>query len=430
MKKHLLLLALMAITFSIWAQPAEKMVKVMITPNSADWNYKLNDKVKFDVLVTMNNIPLKDANIRYELSYDMMTPFKTEKTILKDGKMQIDAGTMKVPGFLRCRVFASYDGNEYEFRSTAAFSPEEIKPVVKMPSDFSEFWDKAKAENAKIPIDARLILLPERCTEKSNVYELSIQNYQYGSRIYGILCVPKAPGKYPALLRVPGAGVRPYNGDVASSDKGIISLEIGIHGIPVTMERKVYDNMANAALKNYQFNNWDDRDKIYYKRVYLGCIKAVDYIFSMPEFDGSNIVVAGGSQGGALSIVTAALDNRIKGLIAFYPALCDLNGYLEGRAGGWPHLFRNNTDKPCVLEEKVKTAQYYDVVNFARLVKVPGFYSLGYNDMVCPPTSMYAACNSITAPKTFMLVPEIAHYAYYEQWKKALLWADQLLMQK
>ena len=47
------------------------------------------------------------------------------------------------------------------------------------------------------------------------MYELNIQNYRMGSRIYGILCIPKAPGKYPALLRVPGAVVL---------SKGIVGL--------------------------------------------------------------------------------------------------------------------------------------------------------------------------------------------------------------
>ena len=321
-----------------------------------------------------------------------------------------------------------YQGNEYEGRATAGYSPEKIDPVVQMPSDFIEFWNKAKAENAKIPVDARLRLLPERCTSKSNVYELSIQNFQHGGRIYGILCIPNVPGKYPAILRLPGAGVRGFNGDVSSSDNGIISLEIGIHGIPVTMDNKIYDNLYKAGLNGYQFTSWDDRDKVYYKRVYMGCIRAIDYIFSMPEFDGSNVVVQGGSQGGALAIVTSALDDRVKGLVSFYPALCDLAGYLEkDRAGGWPHLFRDIKGESCVIEEKVKIAAYYDVVNFARLIKIPGFYSFGYNDMVCPPTTMFAAYNTITAPKTFVLVPETAHYGYPEQWGKASEWVTKIL---
>lgn len=121
-------------------------------------------------------------------------------------------------------------------------------------------------------------------------------------------------------------------------------------------------------------------------------------------------------------IVTAGLDSRIKGLISYYPALSDVTGYLHGRAGGWPHLFRNNPSKPCVLDEKARIAGYFDVVNFARQIKVPGFYSFGYNDMVCPPTSVYSAINVVNAPKELFVVPETEHWTYPEQLHKANEW--------
>jgi cephalosporin-C deacetylase-like acetyl esterase len=162
----------------------------------------------------------------------------------------------------------------------------------------------------------------------------------------------------------------------------------------------------------------------YYKRVYLGCIRAVDYIFTLDEFDGENIGVTGGSQGGALSIVTASLDDRIKYLTCAFPALCDLTGYLEDRAGGWPHMFKNEfTNKP----DKIETSKYYDVVNFARSINIPGLYTWGFNDNVCPPTSMHAAYNVITASKELYLVQETAHWGYPEQWNKIADWMTEQL---
>ena len=134
---------------------------------------------------------------------------------------------------MRCIVEAEIDGKLYKGMATAGFDPLLIKPTVPTPADFTQFWDQAKSELATVPIDAKMTLLPERCTEKVNVYHVNLQNFRVGSRLYGILCVPKKEGKYPALLKVPGAGVRPYNGDVAMAEKGIITFEIGIHGIPV-----------------------------------------------------------------------------------------------------------------------------------------------------------------------------------------------------
>ncbi len=405
----------------LFAQPGEKLVKIAVAPDKADWNYNLKENAEFSVSVTKNSVPLDNIDeARYELSYDMMTPFRTGNLELKNGKATIKAGAMNVPGFLRCRIFIKHDGRNYEGMATAGFATRGIAPTTEMPADFVTFWDEAKAANATIPIDPILTLLPEKCNSKVNVYELSIQNYQSGSRIYGILCVPKKPGKYPALLRVPGAGIRPYGGNLNDAENGNISLEIGIHGIPVTMDKKIYDNLSRGALDRYHNMNWDDRNLVYYKRVYMGCVRAIDYIFSMGEFDGKNMYVIGASQGGALSIVTAALDNRVTGLVSIHPALCEVSGYLKGGVGGWPHLRKKIEEPDCVTQQKIKTMAYYDVVNFARLVKVPGFYSFGYNDMVCPPTTMFSAYNVITAPKELLLVPETAHYIYPEQWSKGM----------
>lgn len=404
------------------AQPAEKFIKVLVSPDRPDWNYKTGEKARFKITVMQNSQVISNPVIRYEVGPEMMPGAKTDSLKVKGDNLMIEGGSMATPGFIRCRVTAYVDGNRYEGMATAAFNPEAIKPVTDEPADFISFWEKAKTENAKIPMDVKLTLLPERCTEKVNVYHASIQNFKSGTRVYGILCIPKKEGKYPALLKVPGAGVRPYAGDVSMAENGIIVLEIGIHGIPVTMEGSIYSDLGRSVLDGYPFYNLDDKDRYYYKRVYLGCVRAVDFIYSLPEFDGKTLAVSGGSQGGALSIVTAGLDSRVKYLSAFYPALCDLTGYLNCRAGGWPHMFNSANKSFNVKDDKIATSKYYDVVNFARYVKVPGFYSWGYNDVVCPPTSMYAAYNVITAPKEIFVVQETGHWTYPEQNEKSRQW--------
>lgn len=405
-----------------FAQPAGQMVKIIVAPDHINWLYHPGEKVTFSVMVLQYGNPLKNVKINYEVGPERMEPVKKDSLNLPDGKFVIDGGTMQTPGFLRCIVVAEVNGKKYRNLSTAGFDPEMIEPAVENPAGFVQFWDQAKAGLAKIPMDARMTLLPERCTETVNVYQVNLQNYRIGTRLYGILCVPKKEGKYPAILKVPGAGIRPYYGDVATAEKGFITLEIGIHGISVALDANVYDNLSAGALSGYPWFNLDDRDRFYYKRVYLGCIRANDFLTGLSQFDGTNLAVTGGSQGGALSIVTAALDPRVKFLTAYYPALCDLTGYLRGRAGGWPHLFDKNNIRLNNTKEKIETCGYYDVVNFARLVTVPGMYSWGFNDETCPPTSMYAAYNVITAPKSLYLSLETGHWTYPEQNEKLNGW--------
>jgi cephalosporin-C deacetylase-like acetyl esterase len=357
---------------------------------------------------------LKDVTVDYELGPEFFPTTEQKDVVLKDGKTTLK-GTMKDPGLLRCRVVAKVDGRNYEGMAGALYESEKIVPVSDEPKDFDAFWAGAIEAARKTPLNPTKVLLPEKCTATQDVYEISFQNSGF-ARVYGILMTPKKPGKYPAILQVPGAGVRPYNG--ANYGDDVITLEIGVHGISVTMAQSVYTTLYAGALNGYWGFSKNNKDQFYYKRVYVGCVRAVDYIFSLPEFDGTTIGVSGGSQGGALSIATAALDSRIKFLAPIHPALCDLGGFLKKRAGGWPHYFRYA--KPESGE--VETLSYYDIANFARRVKVPGLYSWGLNDVTCPPTSMYAAYNMITAPKELTLYTDSGHWLYPEQQAATAQW--------
>ena len=405
-----------------YAQPVEQFIKVIVAPDHSDWKYTIGEKATFHITVLQNGNALKNVVVKYEIGPERMDPSKKDSLLVANGMLTTDGDTMKEPGFLRCVATTTIDNKTYRGLGTAAFDPQLIQPAISNPSDFLLFWEKAKADLAKIPLDARMTLLPERCTENVNVYQVNIQNYRPGTRLYGILCIPKKEGKYPAILKVPGAGVRAYAGDIATAEKGFITLEIGIHGVPVNMDPSVYNNLMAGALSGYWNNNLDDKDRFYYKRVYMGCVRANDFLVQLPQYDGSNLGVMGGSQGGALSIITAALDSRVKFLAAFFPALSDLTGYLKGRAGGWPHLFDKNSLAFNNKKDKIETAGYYDVVNFARLLKVPGMYSWGFNDETCPPTSMYAAYNVITSPKELFIAQETGHWTYPEQGEKLSNW--------
>jgi len=419
-KRVLILLGLLLATIPALGQPQREPVMVVVSPDHPDWTYKVSETMAFSILVLRYGNPLSDVEVSYEIKPEKMDTLKTGTIVSSDRPVKVTGLTMAKPGFLRCWASVRLDGREYSGLATAGFSPEQIEPTVPYPKDFVDFWKKAKDEASKIPMDAQMTLLPERCTETVNVYHVNLQNYKIDSRLYGILCLPKVGPRYPALLRVPGAGVRPYYGDVQYAEQGVITFQIGIHGIPVTMDGQVYDDLRHGALEDYPRNKLDDKDNYYYKRVYLGCVRAIDFIFSLPQFDGENLAVTGGSQGGALSIVTAGLDPRIKWLAAFYPALSDVTGYLHGRAGGWPHLFRSEAEKENQL--RIATVPYYDVVNFARQIKVPGLYSWGFNDTVCPPTSMYSAFNLIAAPKRLLISQDTGHWTYAEQREEVETW--------
>ena len=404
------------------AQIMGNNIVVTITPDHKDWNYKAGETANFVVNVLKSGTLLNNAKVDIEAG-PVMYPDAKKSVTLKEGSIKW-SGKMTTPGFYRITATAHVGGKDYRGLCTAAFSPEKLRPYCKEPKDFDEFWSKALSEARKNDLNPTRRLLPERCTKDENVYEVSYVNDNANSRMYGILSVPVKPGKYPALLRVPGAGVRPYSGDTYTAPGKCIVLEIGIHGIPVTMQQSIYDDLRNAALNNYWEVNLAEPNKNYYKRVVTGAVRGVDFIASLPEWDGKAIGVTGSSQGGFLSLATAALDKRITFLGVVHDAMCDFEAEMHDVGGGWPHYFywdvKNGTNKE-LLNMKVEGARYYDGVNFARRVTQPGWYSFGYNDEVVPPTSSYSTYNIIKAPKTLSVYQMTGHYWYQEQWDE---WQD------
>lgn len=415
-----------------WSIPAPAddraaAVQVRVAPERAGWTYGVGEPVTFLVSVVADQQPVEGVSVTYRVGPEMLDA-APQTAVVPVGGLRITGGSLDQPGFIRCVVTATVAGRSYRGVATAGVAPERIQPTQTEPADFDAFWAAQKAQLAEIPIDARLTLQPDLSTSKVEVFHVSLQNVGTNrgsvSRIYGILCVPRGPGPFPAMLNVPGAGVRPYRGLIDLAERGFITLQIGIHGIPVNLPQELYDQLGASALNGYNVFNLDSRERYYYRRVYLGCIRANDYLVSHPAWDRRTLIVIGGSQGGQLSITTAALDPRVTALAANYPAYSDVTGYLHGRAGGWPHMMRPEGGAPSLHATPAKqaTTAYYDAVNFARRLRVPGFYSWGYNDETCPPTSMYAAYNVIRAPKRLLLAIETGHSVTPEQTQAIQQW--------
>ncbi len=393
------------------AQPRATKVQVYLVPDHADALYRVGETAKVKVSATDCGMALRDIVVNYEVSEDLMNPHITTSVTLKGDEAVINLGTMKKPGYLRVKATVEKDGKKYSAISTVGFDTDKLQPTVTQPDDFNAFWTAQLETVRKVDLQPTMTLLPERCTDKVNVYHISYSNIN-NTRMYGMLTMPKADGKYPAILRFPGAGVGEKSGDIGHAAQGAIILEFGIHGIPVNIQNSsIYSDLGSGVLASYPTYNLDNRYSYYYKRVYLGCVRGVDFIETLPQFNGK-IGTFGGSQGGALSIVTSALDSRISATVAYFPALCDLEGYTHGRAGGWPHVFKSEENRTSA---KLSTARYYDVTNFARNLTAPVHYFLGYNDLTCAPTTTQSTYNVITAPKTLIVGENNGHWLYAEQ---------------
>lgn len=167
MKKSLflfcLLLGMLGNCALVLAQPAQKLINVVVSPDRADWKCKAKEEVKFTVQVFRNENLLKDVVVDYELGPECFPTVVKKDIRLADGKTTLKA-KMAEPGFLRCKVTAKVDGRKYEGMATVAVDESKILPTTADPSDFDVFWRKAIAEARKQPLDPKMTLLPERCT--------------------------------------------------------------------------------------------------------------------------------------------------------------------------------------------------------------------------------------------------------------------------
>ena len=348
----------------------------LTVPDHADWLYKTGEKAKVEVTLCRYGIP-QNVEVSYEIGQDMLPATTKGKVMLKNGRAVIDMGTMKKPGFLDLRMKASIDGKTYEHHVKVGFSPEQLTPYTKNPADFDDFWKKnlenARKEVASDRMTVKCEKVDKYSTDDVDCFLLKLHTDKQHS-IYAYLTKPKKAGKYPVVLCPPGAGIKTIKEPMRNiyyAQNGFIRMEMEIHGLHPEMTEEQFKEISSAfsGENGYLQNGLDNRDNYYMKHVYVACVRAIDYLCSLPDWDGTNVFVQGGSQGGALSLITAALDTRVTACVANHPALSDMAGYAEtGRTGGYPHLNRINQ---MLTTEKIQTLQYYDVVNFARRIKCP-----------------------------------------------------------
>ncbi|MFD1628318.1 acetylxylan esterase [Pseudopedobacter beijingensis] len=402
-------------------------ISIKIHANKESRVYNIGEEVSFAVVVEKDGNLIDGLKVEYLLGREGINHYQKGERKLVNGKTLIVAKPLTIPGFLKCELNIEYEGKIYREIAVVGFSPDKILSTSVEPKDFMAFWKKELNGLEKIPLNPKLELLKDRSTASVNVYHVNFQNEAMGSKIYGILCLPKKEGKYPAVVRFPGAGIRPHWGNIELAEKGVITLAIGIHGIPVNMDSVVYSDLYKGALRKYPEFKLESKDDYYFKRVYLGSKRALDFIYTLAQFDGHTLAVTGVSQGGALSIVTAALDPRVKFVLAYCPALAELTGFIHNRAAGWPHLFNHANQHLAASKDYIKTAAYYDVVNFAKYVRASGYYSWGFNDEITPATSIYSMYNIIQGPKKIFIDPEVSHTVSALQAKNGNTWLEEML---
>lgn len=383
-------------------------------PDHADWLYRAGEKARVEVQLYKYGIP-QDATVNYEIADDMLAADRKGEVIMKHGRAVIDMGTRNTPGFRDLRLSAVVDGKKYVHHVKVGFSVDEIRPFTREPADFMDFWNRNIEDMRAVPLSYTKEKAEEYCTDKIDCYLLKIRLNKQNQSVYAYLFYPKnaQKGSCPVVLCPPGAGIKTIKEPLRHkyyAENGFIRMEMEIHGLDPRLPKETFDDITkafNGRENGYLYNGLQDPDRYYMKRVYLSLIRCLDLLTALPEWDGRNLIVQGGSQGGALAIVAAGLDRRVTQCIVNHPALSDMAAYSAGRTGGYPHF--NKVDG-MFTDWNMRTMAYYDVVNFARHVTADVYMTWGYNDNTCPPTTSYAVWNTFTCPKEALITPINEHW--------------------
>jgi cephalosporin-C deacetylase-like acetyl esterase len=391
--RHLLFLTLFFASFVCFAQtncqnpvvPPNNPTPFQLWAGSDKTMYEEDEVIEFRVSSGTT------GTVNYTIRKDRYTP------VLQSGSISVQSGQTSTlnyqlghPGFL---LFNVTQGNQ-TYTTGIGVAACDIQPADTVMPDFDEFWDDLKDELAVVPINPQLTYRADRSDWNQQTYKLELDNID-GKKVHGWVSIPNCPNPLPAILKLPAFGNQTVGPFFWTAKKGAIVVSISIHDYDP--EQWVPDHIA------YQPSCYfDDRDQNYYKWAILGAIRAIDYIETLPQFNGTDIGVSGKSQGGGLAIIVAGLDGRVKALSQSQAALSDHEGLLSERSSGFPYWIRDTVCSTRSLQEIKEAMSYYSVPTFAARYSGPSLNAVGYIDEICPPSSVFSAYNTLPGEKTMI----------------------------
>lgn len=394
---------------STHAQRASGQYRLELATDRPDAVYRVGQKVGFAVGLWRDGRRVTQGQMTYVLDHDGIP--QTSGSLALGEEPMVIHGKRPSPGFLGCRVTYQPQGGQPIWATAAAgIEPSRIAPSLPPPQDFDQFWDQQLGKVAAHPAKADWTPIP---SPDKGIECFDIQIPCLGDKpVSGYLARPAHAnrGSLPAILYLHGAGVR--SADLQSAlngaHMGMLALDINAHGIPNGRPDDDYKALRRGKLKDYPHRGRDSPASCYFLFMYLRVVVALDFLTSQPEWDHRVLVVTGHSQGGAQAIVAAGLDPRVTLVAAGVPALCDHSAAVVGRSASWPGLVPTDTNgkpDPKILQ----VARYFDTVNFAKRVKAQAVVAVGFVDTACPPSTVYAAYNSLTGPKQILNEPRMGH---------------------
>jgi cephalosporin-C deacetylase-like acetyl esterase len=371
------------------------------THNKPSPIYKPGEDMFFTIKVLKNDEPVDGVKVKWTRTGDDGIKEEGEFLSAKEG-VKVKASTDK-PGFVRIYAMAlDKDGKRIKaptkkrgdkpifFDGGACVEPEKLQGTPE-PKDFDEFWKKQKERLAAVPLKV-LEMKEVKGNDKVKAYDVKIA-CAGKMPVSGYLVMPKdaKPKSLPAEVAFMGYGVKGANKNL-NAGKNKIYFHINAHGIENGKPNEYYDNLKKTTLKGYAFSKEENSntETTYFNGMFLRIMRALEFVKSLPEWNGKDLRATGGSQGGLQSLAAAGLDPDVTYCYSWSPWCCDFGRTEKNRiVGRWYVKYT-----PALL--------YYDPINLVKRANPKCELSIVSNlgDYVCPPSGVWIAYNNFPGPKT------------------------------
>jgi cephalosporin-C deacetylase len=293
----------------------------------------------------------------------------------------------------------------------------QYKPALYREADFEQYWETTLAEAIEQPINAELI-----------PYDLPLAGLQayavrfdgfLGGRLAGWYLRPTARGKFPGVCMYhgySGRGARLLEmAPFAAQGMCVLSMDCrGQNGQSQDMSPDEGHAMGwmTKGIRNPR--------EYYYRYIYADAIRALELLAARDEVDEKRLAITGGSQGGGITLAVAALSERPALALPDIPFLCDFRRAMQiAPAGPYPEIASFLRAHPSMYDITMRTLSYCDCMNLAPWIKCRTVVSNSLWDDVCPPSTIFAAYNHITASaeKRIEIYPFHKHELPYEHYE-------------
>lgn len=300
------------------------------------------------------------------------------------------------PGFYRLRLSAC--GADAVERNIG-YEPENIVSLPDAQPDFDAFWQQALDELAKVDPEYSMVEEKDKSSSVRRVYLVKMKSIE-GEPISAYLTMPVKRGRYPVVIHYMGYHNKPWYAKPADHP-GWVELVLSVRGQSLQEPTNHYGEWIYYGLQSEK--------TYYYRGAYMDCIRAIDFVCSLPQVDGRNIFAEGGSQGGAFTYVACALDHRIRAACPWIPFMNDFPDYFAREP--WPGnlVLRHGHELGMSDAEIYRVLSYFDIKNFARKIECPILMGWGLQDHTCPPHTNFAAYNLLGVEKRQMVYPDAGH---------------------